>query len=47
MSNATNEILMENLFEEGLEEGEKQGLTGIALETFAEQYAIKKIDYLQ
>lgn len=47
MSNIQNEILMENLFEEGLEEGSKQGLTGIELETYAEQYAVKKLDYMQ
>lgn len=47
MSNATNEILMEKYFDEGFEEGEQLGLTGVDLETYAEQYAIKKLDYLQ
>ena len=41
MSNHWNEARMEQLFEEGLEEGMKRGLEGNKLEFFAEHYAKK------
>ena len=41
MSNQWNEEVMERLYEEGLEEGEKLGLQGDTLEFFAERYAKK------
>ena len=41
MSNHWNDITMAQLFEEGLEEGEKLGLHGDTLEFFAERYAKK------
>ena len=39
MSCLQNEILLENLYEEGLDVAEKQGLKGVVAETFAEDYA--------
>ena len=39
MSCLQNEILYENLYEEGLDVAEKQGLSGVKAETFAENYA--------
>ena len=39
MSCLQNEILLENLYEEGLYEAEKQGLKGQEAEVFAEEYA--------
>ena len=41
MSHLINQARMEQLFEEGLEEGEKLGLHGDTLEFFAERYAKK------
>ena len=39
MSCLQNEIILENLYEEGLYEAEKQGLKGQEAEAFAEEYA--------
>ena len=39
MSCMENDILMENLYEEGLYEAEKQGLVAVEAEVFAEKYA--------
>ena len=41
MSNHWNEVIMERLYEEGLEEGIKKGLEGNTLEFFATKYAKK------
>ena len=41
MSNIYNDEVLERLYEEGLEEGEKLGLHGDTLEFFAERYAKK------
>ena len=41
MSNHWNEMRMEQLFEEGLEEGMAKGLESPALDFFAERYAKK------
>ena len=38
MSHPVNDMLMEQFYEEGLEEGSSQGLEGDALEEFAEKY---------
>lgn len=42
MSHPVNDELMEKFYEEGLEEGSLQGLEGLALEKFAENYAEEK-----
>ena len=42
MSHPVNDMLMEQFYEEGLEEGSSQGLEGDALEEFAEKYAEEK-----
>lgn len=47
MSNINNEIILENLYEEGLEEAEKQGLSGKVAEDYAEIYARKKFENMQ
>ena len=39
MSCLQNEILYENLYEEGLDVAEKQGLVDVEAEVFAEKYA--------
>ena len=39
MSCLQNDIILENLYEEGLYEAEKQGLKGQKAEVFAEEYA--------
>ena len=44
MSCLQNEILLENLYEEGLDVAEKQGLSGVKAETFAEDYAYQKFE---
>jgi len=44
MSCLQNEILLENLYEEGLDEAEKQGLVDVKAETFAETYAKTKFE---
>ena len=41
MSHLINQARMEQLFEEGLEEGMKKGLEGQALEFYADKYAKK------
>ena len=41
MSNHWNDMRMEQLYEDGLEEGLKLGLHGNTLEFFAERYAKK------
>ena len=43
MSHPLHQARMEQLFEEGLEEGIAKGLEGKALDFFAEQYATKAI----
>ena len=43
MSNHWNDMSMEQLFEEGLEEGIAKGLEGQALDFFAERYAKKAL----
>ena len=44
MSLHENEIRLEQLYEEGLEEGMKKGLEGDALEFYADRYAKKYFD---
>ena len=44
MSNMNNDIILENLYEEGLEEAEKQGLSDKIAEEYAESYARKKFE---
>jgi len=44
MSNHWNEARMEQLFEEGLEEGVKKGFEGVVLEFYAENYAKKNFN---
>lgn len=46
MSNINNEIIMENLYEEGLDEAENKGLSGKDAEEYAEIYARKKFEYM-
>lgn len=43
MSHSGNDRLMENLYDEGLQEGELiHGLDGVELESYAEKYALRK-----
>ena len=44
MSCLQNEILLENLYEEGLEQAEKIGLLGQVAEDYAETYAKAKFE---
>ena len=44
MSCLQNEILLENLYEEGLDVAEKQGLVAVEAEAFAEKYAYQKFE---
>jgi len=44
MSCLQNEIILENLYEEGLDEAEKQGLAGQVAENYAETYAKTKFE---
>jgi len=44
MSCLQNEIILENLYEEGLDEAENQGLSGKTAEDYAETYARKKFE---
>ena len=44
MSCLQNEILLENLYEEGLDVAEKQGLVDVVAEAFAEKYAYQKFE---
>lgn len=46
MSNINNEILLENLYEEGLEEAVEIGLVGKTAEEYAETYARKKFELM-
>lgn len=46
MSCVQNEIIMENLYEEGLDEAENKGLIGKDAEDYAETYARKKFEYM-
>lgn len=46
MSCVQNEIIMENLYEEGLDEAENKGLSGKDAEEYAETYARKKFEYM-
>jgi len=44
MSCLQNDIILENLYEEGLDVAEKQGLVAEKAETFAEKYAYQKFE---
>ena len=44
MSHIGNDIFMENAYLDGLEEGEKLGLSGEKLEKFADKYAKDKFE---
>tara|TARA_Y100000361_G_scaffold130110_1_gene125945 strand:- start:322 stop:468 length:147 start_codon:yes stop_codon:yes gene_type:complete len=44
MSHIGNDMFMENAYFEGLDEGEKLGLSGKKLEKFAEKYAKDKFE---
>ena len=47
MSNHANDILKERLFEDGESMGSRIGLSGEALQTFAETYATKHFEILE
>ena len=47
MSCLQNEIILENLYEEGLDEAENQGLSGKTAEDYAETYAKTKFENMQ
>lgn len=47
MSNINNEIIMENLWEEGLEIAYKRGYLHKYAEAFAENYAREKFENMQ
>tara|TARA_Y100000310_G_C20616088_1_gene780704 strand:+ start:621 stop:779 length:159 start_codon:yes stop_codon:yes gene_type:complete len=47
MSNKTNDILKERLFEDGKNLGKLTGLSGDALQKFAETYAINYFEILE
>ena len=44
MSHIGNDMFMENAYLDGLEEGEKLGLSGEELEKFADKYAKDKFE---